>query len=301
MKVSRLFAGILIVLLGVALFLSNFDVLRLDWHFVFRLWPVLLVLAGISVLVPNTKWRAILYAVTLVLVIGWIVSAASVGWGRLSNIFHGHADDVQTQEFTQDFGKDVRHAVLSIRAGAGTFTIRDTTGDLFKANSESNIGRYSFDSDKEGTTQNMNLTLQGKEDRWQFGGSENTVNMELNTKPDWEINAEVGACSVDFDLTRYFVSRATIKAGASSIKVRLGDKADTTRLTLNTGVSSLTIYVPMSAGCRVRDDAELSSKSFPDFTKAEDGHYVSPNYDSAKKKIFIDVSAGVSSVKIRRY
>ena len=79
MKVSRLFAGVLIVLLGIALFLSNFNILRLDWHFIFRLWPILLVLAGISVLVSNSKWRAALYALTLILVIAWIVSAASEG------------------------------------------------------------------------------------------------------------------------------------------------------------------------------------------------------------------------------
>jgi len=79
MKISRVFAGLLIVILGVALFLSNFDVVHFDWHFIFRLWPVLLVLAGISVLVSNPKWRTVLYAVTLILVVAWIVSAASRG------------------------------------------------------------------------------------------------------------------------------------------------------------------------------------------------------------------------------
>ncbi len=301
MRVSRLFAGVLIVLLGIALFLSNFDILRLDWHFVFRLWPVLLVLAGISVLVPNPKWRAALYTLTLVLVIGWIVSAASVGWGSLSNLFHGDGGNIQSQEFTQDLGKDVRHAVLSIKGGAGSFTINDTASGLFAASTQSNIGRYSFDSDKEGTTQSMELAFQGRDNELHFGGSRNTVDMSLNTKPDWELNADVGASSVNFDLTPYVIRRATIKAGASSITVRLGDRSDSTRLRLETGVSSLTVYVPMTAGCRIRDNAELSSKSFPDFTKTDDGYYRSENYDSAKKKIFIDVDAGVSSVKVRRY
>ncbi len=300
MRVSRLFAGVLIVLLGIALFLSNFDVLRLDWHFVFRLWPVLLVLAGISVLVSNPKWRAALYTLTLVLVVGWIVSAASVGWGSLSNLFDGDGGNIQSQEFTQDLGKDIRHAVLSIKGGAGSFTIGDTTSGLFGASTQSNIGRYSFDSDKEGTTQSIELAFQGKENHIRFG-RRNTVDMRLNTKPDWELNADVGACSVNFDLTPYVIRRATIKAGASSITVRLGDRADTTRLRLETGVSSLTVYVPLTAGCRIKDNAELSSKSFPDFTKSGDGDYRSENYDSAKKKIIIDVDAGVSSVKVRRY
>ncbi len=301
MKVSRLFAGVLIVLLGVALFLSNFDVLRLDWHYVFRLWPVLLVLAGISVLVSNAKWRAALYALTLVLVIAWVVSAASMGWGRLSDIFRGHGGDIRSQEFTQDLSKGIRRATLTINAGAGSFTINDTTSELFTANTESNIGPYTFDSDQDGVTQRMSLELEGKEEGWHFGGSRNTVDMRLNPGPEWDIDASVGACSVDFDLSPYDVRQATIKAGASSIKVRLGEKADTTSLRMDTGASKLTVYVPSSAGCRIRDNAELSSKSFIDFTKDDDGYYRSPNYDSAKKKILIDVEAGVSSVKVVRY
>lgn len=301
MKVSRLFAGVLIVLLGVALILSNFDVLRLDWRFIFKLWPVLLVLAGISVLVSNPKWRTVLYAVTLILVVAWIVSAASVGWGRLSSLFEGNDSNVQSQEFTQDFGGGVKSASLSVRAGAGSFTLEDTTSSLFRANTQSNIGRYTFDSDKNGTSQNMELSFRGKDTRWNFGRTRNTVDMSLNTAPVWTLDLDVGACSVDFDLSPYMVKQATIKAGASSVKVRLGNRSDTTRLRLETGVSSLKVYVPMGSGCSIKDKAELSSKSFDGFVKEGNGYYETPNFGSAKKKIFIEADAGISSIKVERY
>ncbi len=301
MKVSRLFAGVLVVILGIALFLSNFDILHLDWHYIFKLWPVLLVLAGISVLVPNQKWRAVLYALTLVLVVGWIVSAATVGFGRFSDIFEGHGRNVQSQEFTQDLGKGIKSASLSIKAGAGVFTLDDTTSDLFRAKTESDIGSYTFDSDKNGTSQSLDLTFQGKDSRWNFGHSRNTVDLRLNAKPDWTLHLDVGACKVNFDLTPYLVRQATIKAGASSIKVRLGDRADTARVRFETGVSSLVVYVPKNSGCRILDKAELSSKSFPGFEKDGDGLYRSPNFASAPKKIFIEADAGISSIKIERY
>ncbi len=301
MKVSRLFAGVLIVLLGIAIFLSNFDILRLNWHFIFRLWPILLVLAGISVLVSNPKWRAALYALTLILVIAWIVSAASEGWGRISNLFEGRGGDVQSQQFTQDLGKGVDNASLTIKAGAGSFTLDDTTSELFRANTESNIGHYTFDSDKNGATQTMELTLKGRDDRWTFGQSRNTVDLSLNTRPAWDLDLDVGACKANFDLTPYVVRRATIKAGASSIKIRLGARSDTTRLYLETGVSSLTVYVPSTVGCRIKDKVELSSKSFHGFVKGNDDYYRSPNYEASKKKIFIEADAGISSVKVERY
>ncbi len=301
MKVSRLFAGVLIVLLGIALFLSNYNILHFDWEYFFKMWPVLLVLAGISVLVSNPKWKAVLYAVTIVLVIVWMISAATSGWRSLSNVFDGEGGNVRSQEFTQEMDKDVKRASLTISGGAGAFTLKDTTSDLLEARSESNIGHYSFDSDKEGTAESLNLTFEGKEHNWHFGSSKNTLDLSLNTRPAWDLDINVGACSVNFDLSPYKVRRASIKAGASSITLRVGDKADTTSLRMETGASKLAIYVPESAGCRIMDNAELSSKSFAGFTKGDDGFYRSPNYDSAKKKVFIDVQAGVSSVKVIRY
>lgn len=305
MKVSRIFAGALIVLLGLALFLSNFDVLSLDWHFIFRLWPVLLVFAGISVLVTNTKLKAVLYAVTAILVLAWIFSVASVGWGNFRGIFHRHESSARHQAFSQDFNKDIRHAELSMSNGAASFLLNDTTDKLFEATTESNIGNYSLDIAKEGPTAKLDLNFENdKDNHWrfgEFGGDKNKVEMKLNPKVDWELNMDVGACSTDFDLSPFVVTSADIKAGASSIKIKFGDRADTTNISMNTGASSVTIYVPQNSGCQIRDDAKLSSKSFPDFVETGDGTYRTSNFDNSKKKIFIDFEAGVSSIKIRRY
>ena len=300
MKVSRLFAGLLIVLLGLALFLSNFDVLTLNWHFIFRLWPVLLVFAGISVLVSNSKWRAVLYSVTAILVLVWVFSVASVGWGTFHGFFHD-GRDVHTQELSQEIDKDIRHAVLTVNAGAGSFNLSDTTSQLIAAFTESNIGDYSLDTDKEGKTERLDLSLEGSDNHWRFGDTKNKVELKLNTKPDWDLRMNVGACSMDYDLTAFAVNNVDVKAGASSIRIRIGDKSDTTRLSLDTGVSSVTIFVPESSGCGIRDNAKLSSKSFPDFTETNDGSRRTSNYDTSKKKVFIDVQAGVSSIKVRRY
>ena len=301
MRVSRLFAGLLIIVLGVALVLSNFDVLRLDWHFIFRLWPVLLVFAGISVLVPNQKWRAVLYAVTSVLVLAWIISAASVGWGNVKGLFYSDRGTMHSQEFSQQFDKSVRHAVLTLNDGAGTFSINGTTGDLVQASAESNMGNYTFNTDKNGSTQTVDLRYESENEHWRFGGGKNTLNLSLNPNPDWQMDLNVGACKVDFDLTPFKVRSAEIKAGASKIKIRLGDKADTTNLTVNTGASSVVVYVPSSSGCEIVDHAELSTKSFPDFIKGENGDYRTSNFATAKKKVLMDVNAGVSSVKVLTY
>jgi len=302
MKVSRIFAGLLIILLGVALFLSNFDVLTLNWHFIFRLWPILLVFAGISVIVSNSKLKAVLYAITAILVLVWIFSVASGGWGKFHGIFHNDGT-VHHQEFSQDLDKDVRHAVLTLNSGAGSFYLSDTTNKLFEATTESNIGNYSLDAEKDASTEKLDFNFDGNNENyhWRWGGTTNKVYVRLDPKVDWKLNVNIGASSSDFDLSKYAVSSADIKAGASSIKIRLGDKSDTTNLDLNCGVSSITIYVPQSSACQIRDNANLSSKSFYNFVALGGGLYKTANFESSKKKIFIYIEAGISSIKVERY
>ncbi|HUI31735.1 MAG TPA: DUF5668 domain-containing protein [Candidatus Acidoferrales bacterium] len=303
MKVSRIFAGLLIILLGAALFLSNFDVLSLDWHFIFRLWPILLVFAGISVLVSNSKLKAVLYAVTAILVLAWIFSAASIGWGNFHEMFHHRS--VHYQELNQNLEKDIKHASLLLDSGAGSFYLNDSTDKLFEANAESNIGTYSLNAEKNGSTERLNLNFENdNSDHWrfgEFGGGKNKVEMKLNPKVDWKLDIDVGACSIDFDLSQFEVSSADIKAGASSLKIKLGEKSDTANVHMSTGASKVTIYVPKGSGCQVRDDAKLSSKSFEDFAQTGDGVYKTSNFDNSKKKIFVNVEAGVSSIKVVRY
>ncbi len=302
MKVSRIFAGALIILLGLALFLSNFDVLSLDWHFIFRLWPVLLVLAGISVMVSDSKWKAALYAVTAVLVLVWIFSVASVGWGNFRGIFHNNDSAVKYQDFSQDLEKDVRYGTLSLSSGAGSFLLSEPTDEFLEAHSESNIGEYSMNSEKEGNTEKVALSFEdNKDNHWRFGGTTNKVDFKLNPRIQWDLNVNVGAASTDFDLSSFVVRTVDVKAGASSLKFKLGDKSDTTNVTINTGASTVAIYIPQSSGCQIRDGAKLSSKSFSDFVKLGDEIYKTPNFESSKKKIFVDLEAGVSSIKIKRY
>lgn len=302
MKVSRVFAGALIILLGLALFLSNFDVLSLDWHFIFRLWPVLLVLAGISVMVSDSKWKAALYAVTAVLVLVWIFSVASVGWGNFRGIFHDRDRAVKYQDFSQDLEKNVTRGSLSLNSGAGSFFLAESTNDFLEAHTESNIGEYSMNSEKEGNTEKVELSFEdNKDNHWRFGGTTNKVNLKLNPKIEWNLELNVGACTTDFDLSQFIVRNANIQAGASSLKLKLGDKSDSTSITINTGASNVSIEVPQSCGCEIRDDAKLSSKSFWDFVSFGDGVYKTSNIASSKNKIFIDLESGVSSIKVKRY
>ena len=96
------------------------------------------------------------------------------------------------------------------------------------------------------------------------------------------------------------VRRLNVDAGAASIEIRLGARADTCRVDVETGASSVTLLVPTSVGCEVRTEAALSSKSLKDFQKINSGLYRSPNFDDTPSRMYISVESGLSSITVKR-
>ena len=85
------------------------------------------------------------------------------------------------------------------------------------------------------------------------------------------------------------------------MKFRLGSRAEETRVKIKTGAATTSIEVPESVGCEVHLQTALSGKRIRGFDKISGNRYQTSNFESAAKKIYIDVSAGVSEIRIDRY
>ena len=129
----------------------------------------------------------------------------------------------------------------------------------------------------------------------------NNVEMALNEKPEWDLNFDVGAASLDLDLTPYIISKVDIDMGAAALNIKLGDKSDLTRVKIKAGASDIDILIPDSVGCEINSDVSLSSKYYQGFEKVKKDIYRTDNFDSAKKRIYIEIDCGVSSVDVRKY
>lgn len=65
MKSRNLFLGILILFIGVVSLLASLDVIDFSWRIAWRLWPMLLIFIGITIL-PIKEWmKALLLVVAL--------------------------------------------------------------------------------------------------------------------------------------------------------------------------------------------------------------------------------------------
>ena len=308
MKSKHFFWGALFISLGVLILLNNFYYLNIGWDDLWKFWPVVLVLWGLTIVVKNVYFKGLLAGASGLL-LAFVIFATfkastdifvdNFNWDSKDfNISVDNSDNYKTYNETYD--PAIKEAKFHFESGAGTFVIRNTTSDLIMA--KTNGIDYDFYVNKYKSDQQENITLSGQEHHFRFrhGKLRNKVEVALNTNPIWDLNLEVGAASTDFDLHQYKTRRVDVSMGAASLKLRLGDNIDESHVNIEGGASSIEVYVPENAGCDIRTDISLSSKSFDGFNKMSDDHYQTSNFDSAKNKIYLSISTGVSSVKVVR-
>ena len=212
---------------------------------------------------------------------------------------------VQTNTFAESMDADTREAVLKLSGGAGRFIISDPTTELIKADTKQTTGTYSMSVDRDATTRIPTIELKPKEDNQNIdlkdGKFENRVDIHLNDKPVWTMDIALGAGQGDLDVSAYAVKSLKIGVGAADLDLKLGAKADQTDVKLDVGAASVTVRVPKEVGCRIKKDGALNIEQLDDFTDVGGGEFVSPGYDSAKKKMTIRFDGGISRFKVVRY
>jgi hypothetical protein len=209
--------------------------------------------------------------------------------------------EIVNSEFTEQFDSTLKFATLNFEAGAGTFNIQDTTDYLIFAKTigyENNYHLTRYDTD---SSTNVEFDM-GDKAIFRFGENyKNTVDISLNPKPIWDMNFNVGAASMDFDLTQFGSREVSIDMGAASVKIKLGTLYPETKLRVDAGASDINIFIPKESGCKIVIDGALSSKHFDDFKKIDSDNYVTENFDESPNKIFVDIECGVSSISVERY
>ena len=304
MKHHNIFWGGVLVVIGVLLLLSRLDLFGIDWWAIGRLWPFLLVFWGVSILPVKGIYKV---AATLILAGAFILIYVNMPERERKtkdfNITNEWDDEDTTgtfggQLFTEPWENGVEEASLRLNAAAGAFRMGGTTGELIVGRSEGNRATYNYKVERDGTKAAIVIKEEGG--RRQSRNRSSDFSMMLNPLPLWQFKFDIGAADFDFDLKDFRVSKIDIDAGASSIKLKIGDKNPETKIGINAGASSSYIEVPESAGCMLTGSTVLSSRDLQGFDKISKGKYQTPGFDSAQQKIFVKVDAAVSSFEIRR-
>lgn len=314
MSYRKLFWGILLVIIGTLFILKNLGWIYFDWWTVMRLWPLVLILWGVSIIPVQSYIKVILSFVAIALAFVLVSKfdkreKPDFNWNNNHHNWsynHDDSDEDTTysddvQELFQSYDSTVTSATLSFQAAAGDFKLSDSllSDKLLLFRKTGNLGNYSMESNDEGGNRNIELSIEDSHVKFQNKG--NMVQLYLNPEPAWDFKFDIGAANINFDLSKFNTGKVEVDGGASSINLRLGSRADISRVVINAGAASITIDVPKDAGVEVETETVLTSRNFIGFDKLSKGHYRTDNFDSATSKIYIEVDAGVSSLNVNRY
>ncbi|HNQ59989.1 MAG TPA: DUF5668 domain-containing protein [Bacteroidales bacterium] len=305
-KFRNVFWGVILLIIGVIFALRNFGIIHFTWRAVFDLWPILLILWGISILPAKPVLKMILGIFTGAIAITLLLTNPRdesrfywEGWSYNEHRRYKERNWIPSnQKFVEPYDSAVKTAILKFDAAAGKFTIKDTTNKMVSFESYGNVGPFVMTSYDNEEGRNIKLSLEGVKIK---GDIKNDVVIKLNPNPLWKFEIKAGAADMNMDLSSFRVRELNIEGGASLVELKLGHLSDTTNVSLEIGASHSVIYIPRQAGCQVESESVLSSRSLEGFHKLKSGLWQTPDFDESSQKIFIELKAAVSNIEIKRY
>lgn len=307
MKTGSIFFGSFFIVLGGLFLVKNFGVETASIDSLSKLWPVILIALGVSYLIGNEVIARVLSAVSGVLggVIVWTLFQQFSPTKVLPFTYSSSSIQADSTAHVQSLvalydGKAPR-ARCRIEAGVGEFILRDTTSHLLKVEAESNFGVYELRQVREGDEEEVEIEMQDAEVT--LGQKmTNKLNLALNPDPIWNIQTDIGAAKVDFDLSPFQVQHMNIESGAASVKLKIGVRCDSVRVDLSTAASNLKLFVPKEFGCQIVSEDDFSSNiNANGFTKADKSMLRTKGFEDAPKKIYILLETGLSNLEIKQY
>lgn len=294
-NVGNIFWGLLFVLGGGLFLLQSFDVINLDLSALWRLWPLLIIAAGASILSVRSRWAAASVIILVIAMIGFI-AASLLGYVRpgLSDVSTQNVDVAQTDQRVQSLN-------VTVKSGAGTLTIASAEqSPPVKAELESNITRLQQTSTQDGSRQRINISTEG-DGNWWAGHYRNDLSVSLTRSLPTNLTIDAGAAQIRGDLEAVMLDTLRVNSGASDIDLTLGAKGDQTDVSFDVGVSSIVLRVPKDSGISLTLESGMSGSDIPGLQQKSDRYYESDNYDSAQHQINISGKMGMSHFTLSYY
>lgn len=266
---------LVLISLGVAFLLVNMGYLaRISWAELARLWPVLIILAGVDLLLRPRSFAvaAIAEIAIVVATFAYLFTATTLAPASLA--YTANVPRAAATELS-----------LTVNYGAGTLTLAGGGTDLVAVRSSQQDVRQTVSQ----TGSFAGVTLSSREDG-AFWGRDRNWDVTLPSDVRTGMTLNLGAGDFDVDLATVQISRATINAGASDLTVTLPKPSGNVPMTISGGASSLTLIVPAGVEYAVTTKGVMHSVQ---------GVTQSAGYTTAADRVTIEVSIAAGSVTIR--
>lgn len=297
MRYKNIFWGVFFIFLGSLWFLKIFSIISFHWIDLLKLWPLIFIWIGISLL-PMKEWIKLLLTI-FTLLIGGIILFYFLDFQINNKIKPLEKQTDLIYEKTISIPMDrsqIEYASLIADIGACEF-IATASSELLliQGNKENNIKINNKIIDNKADIKLEMNAYNSKKNHLFY-------NIGLNTLPIWDIELNMGATKTNLDFTPFKLKNLEINAGVSDISVKIGDLYPEVMLDFSVGVSNILLQIPENMRCIMSKTSALSHYTLDDFVKNNDGTYVSnPKITPSVGTIKIEMGNGVSNIKIERY
>ena len=283
---------VILISLGVIFLLNNLGLLDWGiWQTVLRLWPVLLIGAGLDLLIGRRS--ALGSLVVAILLLGVLAGAI---WLHTTQPF-GAARGTETVRQALD---GATRAEVTISPGVGELTIGPLAdgevlleGDIDLAQGET----LRPEAARSGNA--LIYTLSTDQHEWNWGpwGVDRIWAVSLNPDIPLKLMVDVGVGTAELDLSELMLSQLEASSGVGRMVVTLPRQGDL-EATIDGGIGELIIRIPAGVAARVTADSGLTAvNASPAFDRRGDSYYTA-NYAGADDRIDVFVKLGIGRIRI---
>lgn len=283
--------AVFIILIGICILLINFDILRLSMFWgVAHLWPLLLIIAGLSILFRRVRYfNIVLWLVFFGIVIGYsYLNMDEKSW------FFG---DPVEMVFQEENVAIVTKGTVDIEMRQGVLEIGTNTSEKISYN----VPKTGVEEKTLNTSLLKPTELVIRDMDWEdvFNTFQNRkYEISLPNHGEWMFDIDGAVIDGTIDLSDLKVESFKLDYAVGDIDLFISDKTSGSYM-IDFAIGDIMIDIPESVGVKLLVDGALNSIEVPNDFSENDSTYYSSNYDDASEIIEIRISLAIGNIEIK--
>ena len=296
MKNNRVVFGSILVLAGALWLLRSLGIVNISLLLsFFKLWPLLFIAIGISIIFSR---NTLVKTLTWILFFAVLVLYGIFGMpGRQINRNRNTGDGYMNYTRSVEMDKRLEQGRIRIEIGAADLKIGPTDLYLFDADITDRNVVFENDGDK---MADVRIYSDMKTRSISDLGENNTWDVGLSSKIPWEVTIVAGAVEGELDFSDITLRKLDITIGASDMNIYLPDSRGYAEVLIRAGVSAIGLNVSADTGLKIRLKGLLTGKNFSNAGLIKEGDsYFSSNYENAVNRIDITIEMAIGDVDLK--
>ncbi len=295
---AGLVGPVVLIGLGALWLLSNLGLLAINlWETLFRLWPLLLIAAGVDILLRRQRggWT---YALRLALVVAILAGGV---WLLAPGTSPVRGQPLAGEQIARPLNGATRaHVTLAPAAGQlrlralrdsrdlvhGTVGLTGSERVLSDFKLEAGAATYSL---RTGGALVIPLGWKQGQGRW---------DLALNPDPALDLEISLGAGELDLDLTGLHLTGLEVSLGVGQTTVTL-PASGRFRAAISGAIGQIVVVIPPGMAARIEVNTAIGSRNLPAGYTRDGDAYTSPGFETAENRVELEISQAIGEVIVR--